>query len=262
MKLIIYHLYPDLLDLYGDRGNVLALAARCRWRGIDVDIRKASLGDPIDFTEADIVVLGGGSDREQSILVEDLSSRGTHLKDAIEDGLVLLTICGGYQLLGQYYQTNEEKKIPGLGILDLYTVAGNKRLIGNVIIDIEPELKKTISWNHSLTVEEESAQKLDTLVGFENHSGKTYLGPNLKPLGKVLRGHGNNGEDDMEGVRYKNVFGTYLHGPLLPKNPHLADFLIELALERRGNVSILSPLGDNMEIAAHKAIMTRFESNK
>ena len=262
MKLTIYHLYPDLLDLYGDRGNVLALAARCRWRGIDVDIRKVSLGDPIDFSEADIVVLGGGSDREQSILVEDLSSRGTELKDGIEDGLVLLTICGGYQLLGQYYQTGEGKKIPGLGILDLYTVAGNKRLIGNVIIDIEPELKENISWNHSITAEEDPLKRLNTLVGFENHSGKTYLGSNLKPLGKVLRGHGNNGEDEREGVRYNNVFGTYLHGPLLPKNPHMADLLIELALERSGDGSKLSPLGDNMEIAAHKAIITRFGSNR
>ncbi len=261
MKLTIYHLYPDLLDLYGDRGNVLALAARCRWRGIDVNIRRVSLGDPIDFAEADIVVLGGGSDREQSILVEDLSSRGSELKDGIEDGLVLLTICGGYQLLGQYYQTGEGKKIPGLGILDLYTVAGNKRLIGNVIIDLEPELKENIAWNHSLTGDEDSS-RLNTLVGFENHSGKTYLGPNLKPLGKVLRGHGNNGEDEREGVRYNNVFGTYLHGPLLPKNPHMADLLIELALERSGNVSKLSTLGDNMEIAAHKAIITRFGNSR
>lgn len=247
MKLTIYHLYPDLLDLYGDRGNILALAARCRWRGIEVDIRRVSLGDPIDFSEADIVVLGGGSDREQSILVEDLSSRGTELRDGIEDGLVLLTICGGYQLLGQYYQTGEGKKIPGMGILDLYTVAGNKRLIGNVIVEID---------------EGEYSQKLNTLVGFENHSGKTYLGPNLKPLGKVLRGYGNNGEDQREGVRYKNVFGTYLHGPLLPKNPHLADSLIELGLERRGNVSKLSPLGDNVEIVAHKAIINRFGDNR
>ncbi len=262
MKLIIYHLYPDLLDLYGDRGNVLALAARCRWRGIDVDIRKVSLGDPIDFAEANIIVLGGGSDREQSILVDDLSSRGTELKDAIEDGLVLLTICGGYQLLGQYYQTGEGKKIPGLGILDLYTVAGNKRLIGNVIIDIESGLKKNISWNYSSNVDEDSSQRLNTLVGFENHSGKTYLGSKLKPLGKVLRGYGNNGEDNREGVRYKNVFGTYLHGPLLPKNPHMADLLIELALERSGNVSKLLPLGDNIEVVAHKAIIERFGSNR
>jgi len=258
MKLTIYHLYPDLLDLYGDRGNVLALAARCRWRGIEVDIRRASLGDPIDFSAADIVFLGGGSDREQSILVEDLSSRGTDLRDGIEDGLVLLTICGGYQLLGQYYQTGEGKKIPGLGILDLYTVAGNKRLIGNVIIELEPELKKNVLDSYASSVEEESAQKLNTLVGFENHSGKTYLGSNLRPLGKVLRGYGNNGEDDEEGVRYKNVFGTYLHGPFLPKNPHIADLLIRLAWERRENVSTVSLLGDNMEIVAHQAIISRW----
>ena len=260
MKLTIDHLYPDLLDLYGDRGNILALAARCRWRGIEVDIRKVSLGNPLDFSESDILVLGGGSDREQSILVEDLSSRGTELKDGIEDGLVLLTICGGYQLLGQYYQTGEGKKIPGLGILDLYTVAGNERLIGNVIVEIEPDLKEAISSNYAQVPTRSSLKEFDTLVGFENHSGKTYLGSNLKPLGKALRGYGNNGEDGMEGVRYKNVFGTYLHGPFLPKNPHITDLLIGLALQRKGDVSKMSHLADNREEAAHKAIITRFGS--
>ena len=261
MKLTIYHLYPDLLDLYGDRGNVLALAARCRWRGIDVDIRRVSLGDPLDFSESDILVLGGGSDREQGILVEDLSTRRTELKDGIEDGLVILTICGGYQLLGQYYQTGEGKKIPGLGILDLYTVAGDKRLIGNVVAKIDRNFKDDICLTYS-QVAEQTFQGLDTLVGFENHSGKTYLGPDLKPLAQVIRGYGNNGEDGMEGARYKNVIGTYLHGPFLPKNPHITDLLIRLALQRKGDVSKIPPLVNDIEIAAHKAIITRFGSNR
>lgn len=251
MRLTIHHLYPDLLDLYGDRGNIMTLAARAKWRGIDVELRRVSIGEDLDFSRADIVFLGGGSDREQGLLMEDLSKRTGELKEAIENGLVLLGICGGYQLLGHYFQTGNGQKIPGLGILDLYTVAGNKRLIGNVIVEMDAGLKREVG--------EES---LHTLVGFENHSGKTYLGSGLQPLGKVLRGYGNNGEDSLEGVRYKNVFGTYLHGPLLPKNPHLADLLLRLALERRGFASELSPLGDFLEKAAHHAVISRFMPGK
>lgn len=256
MKLVIYHLYPDLLDLYGDRGNIAVLAARCRWRGIDVEICRISLGDPIDFSKADILFLGGGSDREQSLLVADLSSRSAELKAAIADGLVMLTICGGYQLLGQYYQTGEGKRIPGLEILDLYTIAGNKRLIGNVIIALDPDLHDAVS--EFYTVCNLAGPAMDTLVGFENHSGKTYLGKGLKPLGKVLKGNGNNSEDALEGVRYINVFGTYLHGPLLPKNPHIADLLLGLALNRRYGSGNLSGLEDALEIAAHDAVRKRF----
>jgi len=258
MKLVIYHLYPDLLDLYGDRGNILALSARCRWRGIDVEIRRVTLGSPIDFSQADILFLGGGSDREQSLLVEDLGSRAKQLADSIEDGLVVLTICGGYQLLGQYYQTGEGKKIPGLGILDLYTVAGNRRLIGNVVAEIDQEMKQEIYRNGSVKNKKDHPVSLNTLVGFENHSGKTYLGPGLKPIAKVIRGYGNNGDDNLEGVRYKNVLGTYLHGPLLPKNPHIADWMIRLALLRRGFDNPLPFLEDTFEINAHRVIINRF----
>ncbi len=247
MKLILYHLYPDLLDLYGDRGNVMALKARCRWRNIEMEIRRVSLGDDIDFSQADIVFLGGGSDREQSILVEDLSARATELKQAVEEGLVMLAICGGYQLLGKYYRTADGQEIPGLEILDLYTVAGNKRLIGNVIAEI--------------TTFGKDLSELTTLVGFENHSGKTYLGPELKHLGKILKGYGNNGEDGLEGVRYKNIWGTYLHGPLLPKNPHIADQLLGAALSRKGYDANLSRLDDNLEKAAHTAIINRFRNS-
>lgn len=244
-KLKIAHLYPDLLDLYGDRGNVMALEARCRWRGIEAEVQRLSLGDELDLDMIDILFLGGGSDREQSILVQDLQRREEKLRRAVEEGLVILSICGGYQLLGQYYQTGSGEKIPGLGILDVWTIAGSKRLIGNVVVAQDP------------AVGSGSQAKLQTLVGFENHSGKTYLGPELCPLGKVQHGFGNNGEDGGEGVRFRNVFGTYLHGPLLPKNPHLADLLIQLALHRRGYDKALSLLNDELEIRAHQAILAR-----
>lgn len=243
MKIKICHLYPDLLDLYGDRGNIMVLSARTQWRGIECEVQKVSLGEPLDFRTLDILFIGGGSDREQNILVQDLMRRENELKAAIEDGLVVLTICGGYQLLGQYYQTADGTRIPGLGILDLWTVAGAKRLIGNVVVDCAEG--------------QFSSNKLSTLVGFENHSGKTFLGSGLQPLGKVRRGNGNNAEDGGEGVRYKNAFGTYLHGPLLPKNPHFADLLLELALVRRGISEPLALLEDQFEERAHQTVAER-----
>ena len=261
MKIVIYHLYPDLLDLYGDRGNVLALLARCRWRGLEAEVRNISLGTVPNFAEADIVILGGGSDREQTLLTEDLKQKAAELQAAVESGLVVLAICGGYQLLGQYYQTAQNKKIPGLGLLDLYTVAGEKRMIGNVIVQLEQEWQQQLSTIYAPSEAGAKSLALPTLVGFENHSGRTYLGSGLKPLGTVLTGYGNNGQDGFEGVRYKNVFGTYLHGPILPKNPHLADVLVALALKRKGLATALQPLTDDLEIAAHMAIKERF-SNK
>lgn len=239
----ICHLYPDLLDLYGDRGNIMALSVRSQWRGIESEVQKVSLGEPLDFQTLDILFIGGGSDREQSILVEDLMKREQELRAAIKDGLVVLAICGGYQLLGQYYQITDGTRIPGLGILDLWTIAGPKRLIGNVVVDCAGR--------------QFPLSTLSTLVGFENHSGKTFLGPGLQPLGKVLHGNGNNGENGGEGVRYKNVFGTYLHGPLLPKNPHFADLLLELALARRGISEPLSLLDDQLEEMAHQTVVER-----
>jgi len=235
VKLNICHLYPDLLDLYGDRGNILALAARCRWRGIEPVIQKASLGEDLDFMGMDILFLGGGSDREQSLLVQDLMRREKELRNAIENGLVVLAICGGFQMLGSYYQMANGKKLQFLGIIDLWTIAGAKRLIGNVVVEADKS----------------------TLVGFENHSGKTYLGEGVMPLGKVLFGNGNNGDDLQEGVRYRNVFGTYLHGPLLPKNPHFADLLLELAIQRRGLDTHLLELDDSLEELAHDTMVKK-----
>jgi len=235
MNLNICHLYPDLLDLYGDRGNILALAARCRWRGIEPVIQQASLGEDLDFMGMDILFLGGGSDREQGLLVQDLMRHEKELWNAIENGLVVLAICGGYQMLGRDYQMANGKILQFLGIIDIWTIAGEKRLIGNVVVEINGK----------------------TLVGFENHSGKTYLGAGVTPLGKVLFGNGNNGDDGEEGVRYRNVFGTYLHGPLLPKNPRLADLLLELALKRRGSDVPLTELDDSLEELAHQAMVKR-----
>lgn len=234
----VCHLYPDLLNLYGDRGNVIAFAQRCRWRGLPVEVLEVNVGEQVNFEEIDFLFLGGGSDREQNLMAEDLLKRKESLKRAIEKGLVVLAICGGYQMLGQYYLTHEGKKIPGLGILDLYTQAGHKRLIGNIAIEA--------------TIGGETVK----VVGFENHSGQTFIG-SLDPLGKVVAGFGNNGRDGLEGVRYKNVFGSYLHGPLLPKNHRLTDSLIGLALERRGLPSELKPLNNEFEEAAVKVMVER-----
>lgn len=246
MKLTICHLYPDLLDLYGDRGNILALTARCHWRGIEPVIQRASLGEDLDFLGMDILFIGGGSDREQGLLVQDLMRREKELRSAIDDGLVVLAICGGYQMLGKYYQMAGGEKITGLNILDVWTIAGAKRLIGNVVVDLDEEVLGV-----------DSSPPLRTLVGFENHSGQTHLGEGMRSLGKVSFGHGNNGEDGEEGVRYRNVFGTYLHGPLLPKNPHLADLLLGLAIQRRDPNTRLRELDDRLEKLAHETMVKR-----
>lgn len=249
----ICHLYPDLLDLYGDRGNILTLTQRAQWRGIEANVQRVSIGDPLNFATMDILFIGGGSDREQNILVEDLMKRKQELRSAIEDGLVVLAICGGYQLLGQYYQMAGGKKIPGLGFLDLWTEAGSKRLIGNVVVKLGTELRQEGAKLCTMNPE--------TLVGFENHSGKTFLGKSLQSIGQVLHGNGNNGEDGVEGVRYNNVFGTYLHGPLLPKNPHFTDLLLALAFERSGKDGLLAPLDDQLELLAHRTMIKRISSD-
>jgi len=234
----VCHLYPDLLNLYGDRGNVIAFTRRCQWRGLAVTVHRINLGERVDFKAMDFLFLGGGSDREQNLMAEDLTARSSSLREAIEDGLVVLAICGGYQLLGRYYRTLEGRTIPGLGLLDFHTEAGRKRLIGNVAVEVELAGEKV------------------RVTGFENHSGRTVLGA-VPPLGRVLAGYGNNGADGGEGARYKNVFCSYLHGPLLPKNPRLTDHLIRLALRRRGLPDELAPLDDALENAACDYMLSR-----
>lgn len=229
----ICHLYPEHLNLYGDRGNVLALCRRASWHGLPVNLVPIQPGERIDFTACDLLFMGGGQDHEQKLVAADLKSRRAEMLEAIERGMVILAVCGSYQLLGKYYYTAGGDRIPGLDILDLYTLAGRRRITGNIVTLCS-------LWDPPRT-----------LAGFENHAGRTYLGPSLQPLGQVLSGRGNNGEDKTEGVVYKNIIGTYLHGSLLPKNPWLADYLLEKALAYRGQSLPLQTLDDTFETEAH-----------
>lgn len=237
-KLNVCHMYPDLLNLYGDRGNIIAFSRRCQWREIELELFQVNIGDKVDFNKMDFVFLGGGSDREQNLMAADLMERSGNLQEAIEAGVVVLAICGGYQLLGKYYKTLTGEVIPGLGILDLFTEGGNTRLIGNVAMEVQ------------------LGGVTKRVTGFENHSGRTRLG-NLEPLGRVLFGHGNNGEDKMEGARHKNVICTYMHGPFLPKNHFITDYLISCAIKRKYNDFILEPLDDSLEESANNVMLGR-----
>ncbi len=242
MELKICHLYPDVLNLYGDGGNIITLTRRLRWRGIDVKLTRAPIGSPISLTGEDLVFIGGGQDFEQEVLLEDLHrGRDREIKAAIEDGVTFLTICGGYQMLGAYYETYDGVRCDFIGALDLYTVGSPTRMIGNYLFRCEEKSGGSI------------------VVGFENHSGKTWLGKGVEPLGWVSSGFGNNGEDGTEGVRYKNVFGTYSHGPLLPKNPAFCDHLLKTALERKYGHADLAPLNDDAELAAHDEMVKRLQ---
>ena len=236
MKLTIGHLYPELLNLYGDRGNIQCMMKRSLWRGIEAETITFGLEDSIVFSKLDIVLLGGGSDREQRIVCSRLRDIREDFRNYVEDGGSVLAVCGGYQLLGHYYKT-EEDTLEGLSLVDLYTEQGTPRLIDNIVLE-NPDFSLPI-------------------VGFENHGGRTYIGSN-KPFGKVVYGHGNNGEDGQEGVLYKNVVGTYLHGPLLPKNPHICDYLLSNALERKYGKGTLEPLDDTQEIQANQTLYQRF----
>lgn len=237
LKLSIAHLYPKLLNLYGDFGNILTLKNRCMWRGIQVDINEINIGDSIKTH--DIFFIGGGQDKQQEEVAQELYSQKAVLTAQRDDGAVFLGICGGYQLFGHYYQPHDKDKLKGLSLMDAYTIAGKKRFIGNVTVKTD-----------FLTP--------NTLVGFENHSGLTYLQGDTKPLGIVSVGNGNNGKDGTEGARFMNVFGTYLHGSLLPKNPHFADYLISLALEKKyGQKFELSKLDDRFEFDAHNSVINK-----
>ncbi len=241
MELRICHLYPDLLNLYGDRGNITTLMRRAQWRGIAVRLIEARLGEPIDPEVSDLYFIGGGEDRQQRLAAPDLRRvKGGALRDAAEAGAAVLAVCGGYQLLGHDYRPAEGTDLEGLGLLDLHTVhpgPAARRLIGNIVI------RETTSGTR--------------LVGFENHGGRTHLGPQARPLGTVEAGFGNNGDDRSEGAVWRSIYGTYLHGPLLPKNPWLADLLIGLALRRRYGEVRLDPLPDGEERRAADAAAER-----
>ncbi|ABB14164.1 type 1 glutamine amidotransferase [Carboxydothermus hydrogenoformans] len=248
-ELTIGHFYPDLLNTYGDMGNIIALKRRSEWRGIKVTVKPIGLGDEFRSEEYDLVFLGGGQDFEQEIIQEDfLENKGKELRKAIENNLVVLAVCGGYQLLGKFYRTANGKEIAGLGALDVWTIAGRKRMVGNILI--ESELLEKVGYDGKI-------------VGFENHSGKTYLGPEVKPLGRVIHGYGNNGEDNFEGAVYKNVIGTYLHGSVLPKNPGLADYLLTLALKKKYPGFLgLQKLNDDYETMVRRKLISRLSGKK
>lgn len=242
MELNICHLYPDLLNIYGDIGNILILKNRAERRNIKINIVNISTNDEFEKDKYDIVFLGGGQGYEQLIASDDIiKNKKYDISNYIESNKVFLSVCGGYQLLGNYYTTEKGKKIEGLGILDIYTENGNNKFIGNSVI-----------YNEHLN---------ETYVGFENHIGKTYIGK-LDPLGKVMVGYGNNGEDNTEGCIYKNTYCTYLHGPLLSKNPELADRLILLALQTKYGDIKLEPLDDWLELKAKKFIINREQNKK
>ena len=237
MKLRLCALYPEQMNIYADRGNIMLLQRRCEWRGFGFEYAASGPGESFDPGAHDFLYMGGGQDRDQKIVAADLvRTKRQAMADAVDDGAVLLAVCGGYQLLGYSYQLGSER-IEGLGLADLDTVREpGPRLIGNVEIEVDLDGQPR------------------RLAGFENHGGRTYLGPNATPLGRVIKGFGNNGSDGREGVRRRNMVGTYLHGPLLPKNAWLADRLIQLALARReGREPDLEPLDDALEAAAHES---------
>jgi hypothetical protein len=239
MDLRLLALYPEQMNIYADRGNIVFMRRRCEWRGIGFAYAAAGLGEAIDPAAHDLFYIGGGQDRDQLVVAADLvATKRRALTEAVEGDAVLLAVCGGYQLLGHSYQLGDQR-VEGLGLADLETVREEgKRLIGNVAIEADLGTGSRL------------------IAGFENHGGRTYLGAEAEPLGRVVKGHGNNGRDGFEGVRRRNMIGTYLHGPLLPKNAWLADRLIELALARRYGEVELPLLDDTLEAAAHASALS------
>lgn len=238
MKIKIAHIYPELLNLYGDNGNIASLTKRCEWRNIDVEVQKYSLNDDIDFDNIDILFIGGGSDKEQKIVCESLRKYCERIREYVENNGVLIAFCGGFEILGNYYKIKDET-VQALGLIDMFTEYSDVRLIDDIIIQTDI---------------------LDRpIVGFENHGGRVYINNNT-PFGKVVYGNGNNGTDGFEGVIYKNVIGTYLHGPLLPKNPHLCDYIIKKALQNKYGDVELQDLDDRIEFAANDYVVNRFRS--
>ena len=234
MKIKLAHLYPVAMNIYGDTGNVLALRKRMEWRGIEVDIIPVEVGAELP-DDVDMIISGGGQDRGASTVEDDLITRKAQLRRMHDEDVVMLLVCGTYQLFGHRFITHKNEEIAGIGVLDVETFAGDERLIGNIITESE----------------------FGPMVGYENHSGLTYLGKQARPIGRVVKGAGNNGNDTTEGAQSNNVFGTYLHGPVLPKNPQFADELILRALKRNYDITDLKPLDDGLEMAAHETASTR-----
>ncbi len=238
MRIRVGHLYPEYLNIYADRGNIAVLSARARVRGHELDVQAIGMGDAVPTV--DLFYVGGGQDREQELVAHDLAAKSGPLREAVEAGAAFLAVCGGYQLLGRSYRDVAGVDLPGVGLLPLHTVAGERRMIGDVLLDC--------AWAG------------ETLAGFENHAGRTILDEGAEPLGRVVSGFGNDGESGFEGCRYKRVYGTYLHGPLLPRNPWFADRLLEEALAHAGVEARLEPLPDELEREAHAVSSARARS--
>ena len=245
MKLRIGHLYPDYLNIYADRGNIAVLSRRAAWRGHDLEVNALTVGDAVRPGEHDLLYVGGGQDREQALVARDLAAKGDGVHDAVEAGVALLAVCGGYQLLGRSYRDLHGVELPGIGVFPLETVAGQRRMIGDVLLEceLEPGVRRTVA-------------------GFENHAGRTRLDPGALPLGRVVAGFGNDGESGYEGCRVGRAVGTYLHGPLLPRNPWFADWLLAQALAHATGTEPepLSQLADELEAEAHAVSARRAET--
>jgi CobQ-like glutamine amidotransferase family enzyme len=242
MKIRVGHLYPDYLNIYADRGNIAVLERRAAWRGHELDVRAIGVGDEIRAGEHDLLYVGGGQDREQALVAPDLAAKANGLRGAIDAGTAVLAVCGGYQLLGRFYRDRHGAELPGAGVLPLHTEAGETRMIGDVLLECELEP----GWTR-------------TLAGFENHAGRTVLDAGAEPLGRVVAGFGNDGRSGFEGCRAGRVVGTYLHGPLLPRNPWFADWLLAEALAHASGdePSRLEPLSDDLESEAHAVAAQR-----
>jgi lipid II isoglutaminyl synthase (glutamine-hydrolysing) len=241
MKVVIGHLYPDYLNIYADRGNIAVFERRAAWRGIELEVEEVGPGDEVRAGAHDLLYIGGGQDREQALIAPDLAAKGESVKASVEAGAALLAVCGGYQLLGQFYRDRSGAELPGVGLFPLHTVAGERRMIGDVLLEceLEPGARRT-------------------LAGFENHAGRTYLDQGAEPLGRVVAGFGNDGESGFEGCRVGRALGTYLHGPLLPRNPWLADWLLAQALGHRlGEAPAFEDLPDGLEAEAHSVSSAR-----
>jgi CobQ-like glutamine amidotransferase family enzyme len=244
VKIVVGHLYPDYLNIYADRGNIAVLSRRAAWRGHELEVRPVSIGDPVHPGEHDLLYVGGGQDREQALVAQDLLAKAAGVKEAAAEGAAVLAVCGGYQLLGRSYRDFHGADLPGIGLFPFETVAGDMRMIGDVLLEceLEPGIRRT-------------------LAGFENHAGRTQLDPGAAPLGRVVAGFGNDGESGFEGCRVGRAVGTYLHGPLLPRNPWLADWLLTQALAHRlGEAPELAPLADELEDEAHAVSARRAEA--
>jgi CobQ-like glutamine amidotransferase family enzyme len=235
VRIVVGHLYPEYLNIYADRGNIAVLTRRAAWRGHELEVRPIAAGDRIDAGD-DLLYIGGGQDREQALVAHDLAAKAEQVLGAAAAGAAVLAVCGGYQLLGHFYRVGDGDELPGVGLFPLHTVAGDRRMIGDILLEceLEPGERKT-------------------LAGFENHAGRTHLEPGAEPLGRVVAGFGNDGASGFEGCRVGRAIGTYLHGPLLPRNPWLADWVLAQAIAHRsgGDPPRFDPLPDELEHEAH-----------